>query len=115
VNAATMVAIPSRYREPFALVAVEAAHLGRPVIAARTGGLAGTVADGETGILFETGSSTALASAIGLLLDHPETAARLGEAGRRRAPAAFGLDACVDAYDHLYHQLRHDPTRSGRA
>ena len=36
---ATVVAVPSRYEEPFGLVAVEAGLAGRPVVASDVGGL----------------------------------------------------------------------------
>jgi glycosyltransferase involved in cell wall biosynthesis len=105
MNGATIIAVPSRYREPFALVAIEAGHMGRPVVAARTGGLEETVADGETGLLVEPGNGAALAAALCRLLEDRPAAVRMGEAARRRAAAEFGLEACADAYSTLYHRL----------
>jgi D-inositol-3-phosphate glycosyltransferase len=49
-RAADLVAVPS-HSESFGLVAVEAQACGTPVIAARVGGLATAVQDGETGLL----------------------------------------------------------------
>ena len=40
INAASLVVVPSRWDEPFGLVALEAALMARPVVAARVGGLA---------------------------------------------------------------------------
>jgi glycogen(starch) synthase len=105
INGATIVVIPSRHREPFALVALQAAQMARPVVAARMGGLPETVVDQQTGILFENEDSAALADAIAFLLDHPDAAARMGDAGRRRARETFTLEKCVDAYDSLYARL----------
>jgi glycogen synthase len=49
INAATVVLAPSRWKEPFGLVALQGAQMGRPVIASRTGGLAEIVVHEETG------------------------------------------------------------------
>ena len=105
INRATIVVVPSRCREPFSLVALQAAQMGRPVTAARMGGLPETVIDQQTGVLFENEDSAALAEAIAFLLDHPDIAARMGEAGRHRAREVFSLERCVNAYDSLYASL----------
>jgi glycosyltransferase involved in cell wall biosynthesis len=57
---------------------------GLPVIAARLQGLAESVLDRETGMLFEPGNATELADCIETLLDRPEIAAKYGERGRER-------------------------------
>ena len=48
---AGIVVVPSRWREPFGLVALQGAAAARPVVAFATGGLAEIVVDGETGML----------------------------------------------------------------
>lgn len=105
MNTATVVVVPSRYREPFALVAVEAALSGRPVVATRTGGLQETVADGQTGLLFDKENTGELAEAICRLLKNPPAARAMGETGRRRALELFGLEKFISAYDGLYRSL----------
>jgi glycogen(starch) synthase len=105
IESATVVAIPSRWREPFCLVAVEAAQAARPVVATDIAGLRETVADGETGTLVALENAAALGQALVDLLDDPDRAARLGAAGHARAERLFGIDACVDAHDRLYRRL----------
>ena len=56
--------VPSVYREPLGLVAVEAIAHGVPVIASGEGGLVEAVEPGKTGILVPTGDRTALADAM---------------------------------------------------
>jgi glycosyltransferase involved in cell wall biosynthesis len=103
-DSATLVIIPSR-REGFSLVAVEAASMARPVVATRVGGLPEVVLHEKTGLLVPAENSDTLAEAISFLLEHPETATRMGDAGRRRAARKFRWDRYVDAYDALYQQL----------
>ncbi len=79
--------------------------MARPVIAARAGGLAEVVADGETGLLVPREDPTALAGGIEHLLNNPEIARAMGRAGRQRALGRFGFDRFVDAYEHLYQKL----------
>lgn len=66
-NAASVVAMPSRY-ESFGMVAVEALACGTPVVAADVGGLSFIVQDGLNGYLVLSNDSRALADKILLLL-----------------------------------------------
>ncbi len=104
MNSATLVVMPSR-RETFGLVALEAALMGRPVVASRVDGLPEVVADGQTGLLVDKEDPTALARAIAQLLEDAGTAERMGQAARRRAQEVFGFDRQVDAYEDLYQRL----------
>jgi glycogen(starch) synthase len=104
INTASLVVMPSR-EEPFGLVALQTAQLGRPIVAARVGGLPEVVLHGETGLLVEPDNVPALTGAIVSLLDRPEMAARMGRAARERAIRCFGWDRHVEAYDALYRQL----------
>jgi glycosyltransferase involved in cell wall biosynthesis len=98
---AQAVLVPSRDTEGFGLVALEAAHMGRPVIASRVGGLPEVVRDGETGMIVDANDPAALAVAIAALLDAPERAAAMGQRAREHA-MAHDLDVCADRYDALY-------------
>jgi glycogen(starch) synthase len=104
LNEATIVLMPSRF-EGFGLVALEAGWMARPVIAARVGGLAEVVAHEQTGLLIRSESTLALAEAIAFLLSHPEQAAQMGLAGRRRAQELFSWEVCLQSYDALYRKL----------
>lgn len=86
---ADVVVVPSRV-EPFGNVAVQAMLAGRPVVASRTQGLAEIVRDGETGLLVPPDDPVALADAVAALLDDPERASALADAGRRDAAERFG-------------------------
>lgn len=66
---AAVVAVPSVYREPLGLVAIEAMASGAIVVASATGGLPETVIDGLTGLTVPPGDVEALAAAIGRAAD----------------------------------------------
>lgn len=104
LNKSIMLVAPSRY-EPFGLVALEAAQMGRPVVASRVDGLAEIVAHGETGLLIEPESTEQLAEAILALLNHPTTRVELGRRARQRAEAMFSFHSFLDSYEDLYHQV----------
>lgn len=77
--------------EPFGRVVAEAMLCGRPVVAARAGGPAEIVRNGETGLLYEMGSVGDLRAALRHLLQNPAAAADLARAGRNNAVATYGL------------------------
>lgn len=107
VGRASAVVVPSRWQEPFALVALEAALMGRPVAATRVGGLPEVIVHEQTGLLVEPENASALADAIAYLITNPDAAVRMGQVGRRRAVADFGFERYADAYDDLYRKLVH--------
>jgi glycogen(starch) synthase len=106
INTASVVVVPSRWDEPFGLVALEAALMGRPVVATRAGGLAEVVEHGITGFVVEKEDVVALADAVVHLFADPGAADRMGGTARRRALERFAWDACVDAYERLYQQVQ---------
>ncbi|MFA5206269.1 MAG: glycosyltransferase family 4 protein [Lentisphaeria bacterium] len=64
---------------------LEAMALGLCVVSTDAGGIPFLVKDGEDGLLAPVGDTVALAERVRRLLDHPELAARLSAAGRRKA------------------------------
>ena len=105
LNASTLVVVPSRWEEPFGLVALEAALMGRAVVATRVGGLPEVVVDQRTGILVEKDDSETLAKAIVYLLAHTDVNVTMGRVGLRRARETFAWSRFVDAHDVLYRRL----------
>jgi glycogen(starch) synthase len=104
-NQATVVAIPSRWDEPSPLVARETAQMGRPAVAANTGGIPALVLDGETGLLFERDNPDALAAALLDLLLAPAKAEAFGRNAALHARRAFGMERYVNEHDELYRAL----------
>lgn len=83
------VVMPSRW-EGFGLVALEAMRAGRPVIAARVGGLQELIVDGTTGFLFEPNSPDALVHAMERALASDLNA--MGRAARERFHELYTSD-----------------------
>lgn len=96
--------VPSRWPEPFGLVAIEAMATGRPVVASSVGGLADIVLDGTTGILVPGGDVRALRASILQLLADPERRTRMGQAGRQRA-ASYSASAVVPQIERVYEEV----------
>lgn len=94
---------------------IEAMAAGRPVVSTRVGGVPDLVggvrqeANGfqicERGILVPRDDALALAAALEHLAENPETARRLGEAGRKFAAERFALERLAREMDHLYREF----------
>src|SRR6267142_536996 len=105
-QAADLFVLPSLDRsEAFGLAMVEAMHTGLPVISTRVGtGTSHVNLDGITGLEVPPGDAASLASAIRWILEHPDEAKRMGEAGRERS-LLFTHAAMVDRTATLYQEL----------
>ncbi|MFP4171377.1 MAG: glycosyltransferase family 4 protein [Candidatus Hydrogenedentota bacterium] len=102
---ADIVVVPSVWEEPFGRVAVEGMAACRPVVASRTGGLQHIVRHGETGYLFEPGSSAELALYLERMLDDPASCRRMGLQGREVAAVEYDWEAIIQ--DHYIPLLEH--------
>ncbi len=78
---ADVMIMPSE-REGLPPVVLEAAACEVPTVGWDVTGLRDAVADGVTGTLVHVGDTTAMANAVCTLLDEPDTARRMGRAGR---------------------------------
>ncbi|HEY7215274.1 MAG TPA: glycosyltransferase family 4 protein [Thermoanaerobaculia bacterium] len=78
--------------EGFGLVYLEAMRAGKPVLAARGSAAEEIVRHSETGLLVDPDDRDELTAGLARLLGEPETAARLGEAGRARWQREFGIE-----------------------
>lgn len=94
-------ALPTRESESdvegFGIVFLEAALFGKPVIATRTGGTSEAVEDGVTGLLADPKSEKDFFEKLVSVLNDPETAKRLGAAGRERVQRDFRWSSRAEA------------------
>jgi glycosyltransferase involved in cell wall biosynthesis len=104
-GAADVVAVPSTQPEPLGLVALEAAAVGLPVVAAAHGGLPEILRDGETGVLVPPRDPHALAIALAELADDPARAQRLGRAAATDVRERFSTARLLERTQALYDRL----------
>ncbi len=96
--------LPSLW-EGLPLVLIEAAILGRPIVATDIDGSREIIRDGETGLLVPPADPKALAGAVLRLLDDPSLARRLGEASRKDIPPVYSLERMIAETERLYLDL----------
>ncbi len=107
---AQVAVVPSLY-EGFSLPAVEAMACGVAVVATTGGALPEVVgSDGETGLLVAPDDPSALAAAIGRLLDDEPLRARLGAAGRDRVLHRFTWEVTARGTAECYEDLLRGPS-----
>lgn len=94
---ARVVAVPSRWPEPFGMIGLEAMRQGRPVVAFAVGGIPDWLQDGVTGCLVAEQDVAAFARALERLLSDPETAREMGRAALAAAHEKFAFDRYLQA------------------
>ena len=87
------------------LSVLEYMEAGLPVVATRVGGLPELVDDRGNGLLVERDRPDALAAALSELLADPALGAAMGERGRERRRAHFGIELMVRRVEQLYERL----------
>jgi glycosyltransferase involved in cell wall biosynthesis len=102
MGAADVVVMPSRW-EGLPLSALEALASGTPLVATDVRGLRELVTDGENALLVPE-EPDALAEALRRVLDDPQLAARLGEAGKQ-VEGAGSEEQLVARFLELYERL----------
>jgi starch synthase len=93
--------MPSRF-EPCGLNQMYSQRYGTPPVARATGGLVDTIADGETGFLFERAESAALVAAVKRALAVYGDTRRWRELQRRAMARDFSWSAPARQYADLY-------------
>jgi len=85
---ADVLVLPS-YREGLPTVILEGHAAGKPVIGTAATGIVDLIVDGETGLLFPVGDASALADAIGRIIDDKALAGKLALAGQEQVKRKF--------------------------
>jgi glycosyltransferase involved in cell wall biosynthesis len=96
---AAVVLCPSRWDEPFGMVAAEAQACGTPVVAFRRAGLSEVIMDGITGFLVPPSDLDAAAKAVSQVTEISRSACR------EHAVAQLDLELSLDAHERLYRQV----------
>ncbi len=97
-----LMANEARNREGCSNAIMEYMSCALPVVCSAGGGNPELVLDGETGYIVPPGDPAALADALRAIVDHPEIAHRLGDAGRRRILDDFNVSRLVHGIERVY-------------
>ena len=101
--------------ECFPISLLEAMACARPAVCTAVGGIPEMISDGETGYLVPPKDPQQLAARLVRLLRDPQTARRMGRAGRDRVEAEFNLDRTVAATQQAIEDVvSGQPVLSGR-
>lgn len=95
--------MPSR-TDSFGIVYLEAWLNGAPVIGANAGGVPEVISDGVDGYLVEFGDVPALANMIQFLLQRPDIAREMANAGRRKVLAEHTWDHKIAHIAEIYEE-----------
>jgi glycosyltransferase involved in cell wall biosynthesis len=100
--AAASVVVLSSVSEGFPFTVLEALALARPLVATAVNGVTEIVEPDVTGLLVPPRRPDLLARATLGLLDDPERARGLGQAGRKAVEARFPVELMITRLEHLY-------------
>lgn len=101
-----LVVVPSRFEEPFSMVAIEAMACGVPVLAARRGGMPEYLRDGDNAVLFDAEASPVdIAGEIARMRDDRNLRTRLSAAGRLLVEARFGWQSVAEQTMAMYNDV----------
>jgi glycosyltransferase involved in cell wall biosynthesis len=104
IDSLNLMVMPSVW-EGLGLVLLEAMAMGKPVVAANTGGIPEIVQDGKTGILVKPGDADSLARAISRLLEEVALARKMSDTARLSVQEKFSIGRMVGAIDKIYNGL----------
>jgi glycosyltransferase involved in cell wall biosynthesis len=99
--ASDVVAVPS-LAEGQSILILEGMASRLPVVASDIGGMKEMIQDGETGLLVPAANPTALAQALGLVLNDAKLAEKLGTQGQRFVEANMTLEQMLEKTRRLY-------------
>jgi glycosyltransferase involved in cell wall biosynthesis len=105
IGRSRFVVVPSLFYEPFGYLAIEAACMGKAVVASKVGGLPEIVRDSETGVLVPPGDAKALASAIATLAADEPSIRAFGHAGRAMVELRFRPDEYYAKLMEIYESV----------
>lgn len=102
---AMFVVVPSKCYENFLFTILEAFSWGKPVIGARSGGIAELIDDNMDGLLFEMGDPIDLAQKINYLIRNRRLLNEMGLKGKRKVEEKYSADKyyqnLMDVYDEV--------------
>jgi glycosyltransferase involved in cell wall biosynthesis len=105
LSQARFTVLPSEWYEVFGQSILESLVLGKPVIAARIGGMPELIDQHNDGLLFTPGAKDELAACLHRLWKEPEMTRQMGLNGRRKVLAQYAPDSHYRQLYPLYEKL----------
>lgn len=102
---ASLVILPSYYREGVPKALLEALAAGRAVVTTDAPGCRDVIEEGRNGFLVPVRDAQALADVMEKILADPQRLQTMGEYGRAKAEREFGVDSVVEAHLQVYRAL----------
>ncbi|MCP4536224.1 MAG: glycosyltransferase family 4 protein [Chloroflexi bacterium] len=99
--------LPSQWYEVFGQTILESFAVGKPVVAARIGGMPELIDDDENGLLFTPGNADELSTCLRRLWDDPKKTRLMGLNGRRKVLAQHSPENHYRQLYPLYERLVH--------
>jgi len=97
--------VMSSVQEGLGTAILDALALGKPVVAANSGGIPEIIRDGQTGRLVEAANPQALAKGIIEMLTNVEQAGAMARRGQDDVKAKFSINAMVESNLAVYNRL----------
>ena len=92
---ASIICLPTYYREGLPKSLIEAAACGLPIVTTDVPGCRDVVRHGENGLLVGTRDSFGLAQALKYLINNPDIRVKMGASGRKIAEEKFSLELII--------------------
>ncbi len=102
------------WEEPWGMVFLEAAAMGKPCVAYRSGGVPEVISDNESGFLVEPRNIANLADKIILLLTNQQLREKMGNAGISRVRNQFSPAQMCENVIAVYRSILGVPTTSAK-
>lgn len=91
-----ILAVPSRWAEPFGMIGLEAMHRTRPVVGFAVGGIPDWLENSVNGFSVPEGDTEAFAQALDRLLSNIDLTRTMGLNGRHKLNSLFAYDGYID-------------------
>ena len=101
-DSADIVILPSLFREPFGLAALEGMSCSRPVVMTARSGLAELVHDQKTGILLDNVGHEDLAAAVSTAVAARSSTRHIGRQARQLVESRFAIASYLDTVEKSY-------------
>ena len=104
LDAADVFVLPSLY-EGLSVSLMEAAAMGKPIVATAIGSNSELIRSGETGLLVNARAPSQLADAIQYCIDNPGHASEMGRKAAEHVRANFSVRRTARQYEEIYREL----------